>query len=131
MQHQIRLETQAGVLTLEAAAAELDLAEEPEAIAIMRNDALGAVSALHKDSFSPTFLQQCAMRSGHLERRVGCETLHLHAPGRVLIEEGVDDDLSLTTAEEVSGPVSSAFDRQEVTRLAQRLGWTLTVDAFS
>ncbi len=37
---------------------ELDLSE---AVVIMRNDALGALSALRKGSFSSTFLQQCAM----------------------------------------------------------------------
>ena len=127
MEHQIRRETQAGVYALEAAAAELDLSE---ALVIMRNDALGALSALRKGSFSSTFLQQCAMQACRLERRVGCETLHLHAPGRVLIEEGVDD-LSRTTAEEVSGPVSGAFVRREAFQLAQHHGWTLTVDAFA
>ncbi len=57
----------------------------------MRNDALGAPAALQKGSFSSTFFQQYAMRSCRLERRVGCETLHLHAHGRVLIKEGVDN----------------------------------------
>ncbi len=61
---------------------------------------------------------------------MGCETLHLHAPGRTLIAEGVDD-LSRATAEVVAGPVSSAFLRQRATQLAQRHGWTLTVDAFA
>ena len=96
----------------------------------MRNDALGALSALRKGSFSSTFLQQCAMSSCRLERRVGCETLHLHAPGRTLIAEGVDD-LSRATAEEIAGPVSSTFLRQRATDLAGRHGWTLTVDAFA
>ena len=127
MQHQIRREAQAGVFALEAASAELDLTE---AVVIMRNDALGALSALRKGSFSSTFLQQCAMSSCRLERRVGCETLHLHAPGRTLIAEGVDD-LSRATAEEIAGPVSSTFLRQRATELAGRHGWTLTVDAFA
>ncbi len=68
MQHQNRRETQAGVLALEAAATELDLTE---AVVIMRNDALGALSALRKGSFSSTFLQHCAMSCCRLERRVG------------------------------------------------------------
>ena len=127
MQHQIRREAQAGVFALEAASAELDLTE---AVVIMRNDALGALSALRKGSFSSTFLQQCAMSSCRLERRVGCETLHLHAPGRTLIAESVDD-LSRATAEEIAGPVSSTFLRQRATELAGRHGWTLTVDAFA
>ncbi len=48
MQHQIRREAQAGVLALEAASTELDLTE---AVVIMHNDALGALSAFRKGSF--------------------------------------------------------------------------------
>jgi hypothetical protein len=79
MQHQIRRETQAGVLALEAAAAELDLSK---AIVIMRNDALGALSALRKGSFSSTFTQLCAMRSCRLERRVGWRRVRDSSPPR-------------------------------------------------
>ena len=126
----LRWWTQAGLLALEAAATELDLSE---AVVIMRNDARPSSScattrwaALRKGSFSCTFLQQCAMSCCRLERRVGCETLHLHAPSRTLIAEGVDD-LSRATAEEVASRVGSAFLRQQATQLAQRHGWTLTV----
>jgi ribosomal protein L17 len=83
MSHQVRRETLAGTLALEAAALEVDLAD---AWVIMRNDAVGALAALRKGSFSSTFLQQCAMRSCRK-----CNTLFLHAPGRTLVDEGVDE----------------------------------------
>ena len=88
MRHQVRREALAGVLALKAAALEVDLSD---AVVILRNDATGALSAFRKGSFSSTFLQQCAMRSCLLQRRVRCQTLLLHAPGRVLMDEGVDD----------------------------------------
>ena len=75
MKHQVRREAWAGVLALEAAALELDLSK---AIVILRNDAVGALTALRKGSFSSTFLQQCAMRSCRLQRRVGCQTTGWH-----------------------------------------------------
>ena len=127
MSHQVRRETLGGVLALEAAALEIDLTD---AIVILRNDSTGALSALRKGSFTSTFLQQCALRSCHLQRRVLCHTLHLHAPGRVLVDEGVDDH-SRAGALEVSGPVSTPRVRDLALRLAAACGWTLTVDAFA
>ena len=76
MQHQVRREAHAGTPALEAATRELDLS----CAVVMRNDAVVALAALHKGSFSSTFLQQCAMRACRLERQIGCETLYLHAP---------------------------------------------------
>jgi hypothetical protein len=127
MSHQVRRETLAGVLSLEAAAREIDLTD---AVVILRNDAVGALAALRKGSFASTFLQQCAMRSSHLQRRVKCSTLHLHAPGRVLVEEGVDRH-SREGALEVAGPVSSDDVRARAHKLASACGWSLTVDAFA
>jgi hypothetical protein len=85
--HQARREALAGVLSLEAAAREIDL---HDATVIFRNDAVGALSALRKGSFSSTFLQVCAMRACQLQHRVRCNPLYLHAPGRVLVAEGID-----------------------------------------
>jgi hypothetical protein len=65
-----------------------------------------------------------------LQRHLRCDTLYLHAPGRVLVEEGVDD-LSRTGALDIAGPVSSSLVRDHSLKLAQSLGWTLTVDAFA
>jgi hypothetical protein len=66
MRHQIRREALSGVLALEAAALEVDLSD---AFVILHNDAIGALSAFQKGSFSFTFLQQCAMRSCLIQRR--------------------------------------------------------------
>ncbi len=93
----------------------------------MRNDAIGALSALSKGSFSSTFLQQCTLCSCCLEHS---NTLHLHAPGRVLIDEGVDD-LSHDSALEVAGPVSGLILHSKVLQLAQLHDWHLTIDALS
>jgi hypothetical protein len=125
--HQVRREALAGVLAFEAAALELDLSD---AVVILRNDAAGALSPFKKGSFSSTFLQQCAMRSCIAHWQARCQVLTLHAPGRVLVEEGVDDH-SRAGALDVSGPVSSRGVRQRVLALAASCGWSLTVDAFT
>ena len=127
MRHQVRREALAGVLALEAAALEVDLSD---AIVILRNDAVGALSAFKKGSFSSTFLQQCAMRSCVTQRRVRCQLLTLHAPGRVLVDEGVDDH-SRAGALEVAGPVSSPLVRRRALALAASCGWSLTLDVFA
>jgi hypothetical protein len=72
MAFQVRRVTLGCVLALEAASRAVDLSE---AVVILRNDAIGALSALRKGSFSSTFLQQCAMRACRLERAIGCHTL--------------------------------------------------------
>jgi hypothetical protein len=127
MAFQVRRETLDGVLALEAASRAVDLSE---AVVIMRNDAIGALSALRKGSFSSTFLQQCAMRACRLERTIGCHTLHLHAPGQTLIDEGIDD-LLRDTAADIAGPVSGPGLRERVLSLAASLGWTLTINTFA
>jgi hypothetical protein len=101
MLHQVRRETLAGTLALEAAALEIDLSD---AVVVLRNDAVGALTALRKGSFASTFLQKCAMRTCRLQRRIGCNALYLHAPGLTLVEEGVDD-LSRAGALDVAGPM--------------------------
>ena len=75
-------------------------------------------------------VQQCAMQSCQLQRRLRCTTLHLHSPGRVLTDEGVDN-LSRSAAIEVAGPVSSSRVRERSLRPAAACGWTLTIDAFA
>ncbi len=69
------------------------------------------------------------MRCCRLELDLGCNTRHLHAPARVLIDEGVDD-LSRDRALEVAGPVSGPLLRQKALQLAQVLGRRLTIDAY-
>jgi hypothetical protein len=127
MMHQVRREALAGVLSLEAAAREIDLLD---ATIIFRNDAVGALSALRKGSFSSTFLQVCAMRACHLQRRVRCNPLYLHAPGRVLVAEGIDAH-SRDGALEVIGPTCGPRIRALVLALAKTCGWTITIDAFA
>ncbi len=81
MRHQARWEARlVGVLALEAAALEVDLSD---AIVVLCNIAVGALSALKKGRFSSTFRPPCAMRSCITQRRVRCRLLTLHAPSRV------------------------------------------------
>jgi hypothetical protein len=127
MRHQVRREALAGVLAFNAAALELDLSD---AVVILSNDAAGALAAFKKGSFASTFLQQCSMRSCLAQRQARCQVLTLHAPGRVLVKEGVDNH-SRSAALEVAGPVSSRLVRQRALALAASCGWTLTVDAFA
>ena len=70
------------------------------------------------------------MRACHLQRRVRCNPLYLHAPGRVLVAEGIDDH-SRDGALEVAGPTSGPRIRQLVLALAKTCGWTITIDAFA
>jgi hypothetical protein len=70
------------------------------------------------------------MRSCLAHRQARCQVLTLHAPGRVLVDEGVDDH-SRAEALEVAGPVSSRRVRQRALALAESCGWTLTIDAFA
>jgi hypothetical protein len=46
----------------------------------------------------------------YLQRHLRSNTLYLHAPGRVLVEEGVDDH-SRARAIGVAGPISSGLVR--------------------
>jgi hypothetical protein len=127
MQHQVRSETLGGVLAFEAASRELVLSD---AWIIMRNVAVGALAALRKGCSSSSFLQQCSIRFTRLQHAARYNMLYLHAPGTVLVEEGVDD-LSRETAADVAGLVSGTLVRAHVLRLAASLGWKLTVDAFA
>ena len=127
MRIQVRREALGGCLAFEATERLLDLRN---ATIIFRNDAIGALSAFRKGSFPSTFLQQCSMRLCRRQRPHRCSPLYLHAPGRVLVDEGVDDT-SRSMAQEVAGPVSSSYLRDIVLKAAQRLGWHITLDAFA
>ncbi len=72
MQHQVLRETLSGVLAFDAATRKVDLTES---WVIMRDDAVGALSALRKSCASSTFLQQCAMRLARLQREARCHAL--------------------------------------------------------
>jgi hypothetical protein len=70
------------------------------------------------------------MRSCLTQRKARCQTLFLHAPGRVLVDEGVDEH-SRAGALAVSGPVSSDLVRSRALALAASCGWSLSIDAFA
>ncbi len=124
MKHQVRREAYAGVQAYEAAARVLN------ANVILRNDAIGALTSLRKGCFSSTFLQQCVMTMCHLQRHIRSNTIYLHAPGHVLVEEGVDDH-SRAGALDVARPANSSLVRDQSLKLAKACGWTLMVDAFA
>lgn len=123
---QVHREARGGCLALEAAATTLDL---HGAVVIFRNDAVGALAALRKGSSAPA-LQESAARLNLLCAELRVEPYFLHAPGKALVDEGVDD-ASRSLAEGVSGAACSPKLRAEVHAIASRLGWRITVDAFA
>ena len=127
MEHQVRREMLGGCLAFEATERLLDLRQ---ATVIFRNDALGALSAMRKGSFSSPFLQHWAMWLARRQHAARCAPLYLHAPGRVLVDEGVDDS-SRSLAAEVAGPVSGPELRRRVWAVAEECGWHITVDVFA
>ncbi len=70
------------------------------------------------------------MRACCLQRSIGCNALYLHAPGRTLVDQGVDD-YPRSGALEVAGPVSSPLLRNRVWRLTHEVAWSITTDAFA
>lgn len=123
---QVHREARGGCLALEAAATTLDL---HGAVVILRNDAVGALAALRKGSSAPA-LEASSARLNLLCAELRVEPLFLHAPGKVLVDEGVDD-ASRSLAVSISGPACSPRLRAEVHAIASRLGWRITVDAFA
>ncbi len=72
------------------------------------------------------------MGSCRLQRSIRCSTLHLHgvhARGRVLIEEGVNDH-SRAGSLDVAGPDSTDRVRDRARRLAAACVWSLTLCVF-
>jgi hypothetical protein len=70
------------------------------------------------------------MRSCHLQRRLRSNALFLHAPGRVLMAEGIDGhsrEGALAVTSSASGPRLRALAHE----LAATCGWTITIDAFA
>ena len=66
----------------------------------------------------------------HLQRHISINTLYLHAPGRVLVEEGFNDH-SLAGALDVAGPVSSSMVSDQSLKHAGACAWTMMVDTFA
>ncbi len=98
MLRQVRRETLAGVLSFEAADRLIDLSD---ATIILRNDAVGALAAFRKLLLHLSSVVLDAPCSGNGPRRASL--LCLHAPGLVLIDEGVD---SLDATADVTGPAT-------------------------
>jgi hypothetical protein len=127
MEHQVRREMLTGCLAFEEAERLLDLGS---ATVFSRNDAISALTAICKGCFSSTFLQHWAMWICRRQRVARCSLLYLHAPGRVLVTQGVDD-ASRTLVEEVSGPVSGPELLRRVKTVAEECGWHIAFDAFA
>gem|GEM_PF-2417476 len=124
---QVHREALGASLALAAASKESDL---HNSIVIFRNDAVGALSALQKGCLSSVILQGLAARLAILCADLRAQPLFLHAPGKDLIAEGIDE-ASRGRALLVAGPACSDVLRHRVHALAARFGWTITVDAFA
>ena len=70
------------------------------------------------------------MRLSKFAASLNCDTLFLHAPGRDLIEEGIDR-LSRDVAISLRGPSCNTSLRLLINKMAVSLHWTLSVDLFA
>lgn len=124
---QVHREALGACLALAAASKEFDL---HNSVVLFRNDAVGALSALQKGCLSSVTLQGLAARLALLCADLRAQPLFLHAPGKDLIAEGIDE-ASRGRALLVAGPACSDVLRHRVYALAARFGWTITIDAFA
>jgi hypothetical protein len=124
---QVHREAVGGPLILEAASKVVDL---HGAVVILRNDSTAALTALRKGSSRSVTLQSIATRMNQLCADLDATPLYLHAPGKALIEEGVDD-ASRRLASAIAGPACSEALRRQVHELASLVGWEITLDAFA
>ena len=97
-------------------------------VIIFRNDASSALTALRKGSSSPV-LQECASRLALLCADLDVDPLFLHAPGRTMVDEGIDD-ASRSLAQRIRGPACNESFRSIIFAAAGRRGWSISVDAF-
>ena len=124
--HQVRRETRGGVLAFRAALKKFDFKGW---LIILSNDATGALSTLRKGCAKSEFMQNQAMELVTLARDHQIELLFLHAPGKTLVAERVDE-ASHDGAKEVRGPAATGRLREAVFELAAQ-GWNITVDLFA
>jgi hypothetical protein len=113
---QVRRETLAGALALEAASRIIDLSE---AVAILRNDAVGALAALCEGQFRFAF--PSAVRHAHVPPPSAATLpISTHPAGSSSPRESAHSPPSHAghTALEVTGPVSGCGLRLRATRLA-------------
>ena len=97
---------------------------------LLRNDCSGALSALEKGSFSSPFLQDLSLRLYQAVEDYGVIPLFLHAPGSVLVQEGIDS-LSRDFASLHKGPSLGPVSLSLIHSWLQSLGLALTFDLFA
>jgi hypothetical protein len=124
---QVHIEATGGCVSLEAAARVTNLRG---ATVIFRNDATGALAAFRKGSSHSSTLQKLAVRMTTLCAELEINPLFLHAPGKELVEEGIDD-ASRRLASAIASPAYSDHLRCLVHKAAADQGWTVTVDLFA
>jgi hypothetical protein len=125
---QVQREGEAGAQAL-ASAVQSNLLSAGDFV-LLRNDCTGALTALSKGSFKSPVLQAQALRVQELCSDMCINPLFLHAPGRVMIEEGVDA-ASRDLAERIRGPACSPALSRIIQSAAAALGWTLSLDVFA
>ena len=124
---QVHLEAAGGCMALAAASRIYNLRG---ATVILRNDATGALSAFRRGSFHSSVLQALAVRMTTLCADLQICPFFLHAPGKELVDEGLDD-ASRRLASAVAGPACSAALRSLVHEIAAAQGWSISVDLFA
>ena len=124
---QVHREARGGVRALAAAAQLVDL---HGSVVLLRNDAVGALSAFRKGCGSSLMLQEAAKQLNLQCAALSCEPLFLHAPGSHLISEGVDG-ASRELADRLAGPACSEALKNMIFSIAARHRWNITVDAFA
>lgn len=124
---QVHREALGGCVSLEAASRLFDLRG---ATVVFRNDATGALFAFRKGSSHSPTLQALALRLTRLCSDLEITPHFLHAPGKDLIDEGIDD-ASRRVARAISGPSCSYPLREMVHSIASGQGWAVTVDIFA
>ena len=124
---QVHREALGGCLALEAASSAVKL---HVATIIFRNDAVGALASLRKGNSQSPVLQELAVRLVLKCAEMEIQPLFLHAPGKDLIAEGIDE-ASRGLAAKIAGPACSSALRDLVRNVARELQWTITVDAFA
>jgi hypothetical protein len=127
MQYQVRRETRAGVLAFRAALSRFNLHGWT---VVLRNDAVGALSALGRGCAHSEYLQDQAIEFVTLAREHAVNPMFLHAPGTALVAEGIDR-ASRDGVATVRGPAIDRFVRRIVDSLAAAMGWQLSIDLFA
>jgi hypothetical protein len=121
-------EIMAGWRVVEAAGLESEVRGRT---ALMRNDCSSALRALEAGSYGTVFMDDLSQLWHTWCRDHGMDDLYLHAPGKVLVAEGIDG-LSRETAENVNGPASGDRLRELVRYLVMEQGWgEVTLDLFA